>query len=331
MAVARRAAPAPAPVAVASGVNFGDLDFYAGGFTLPKGLYAMEHDVCMHAATKQDGTPLGKARLGVMLTAHPIQEDGSPVLAAEPLQQFLSMGSKADQSFAPDPATGKSLVPIPGAPSTSAPKSTNWALYLKSLYDTGLPKGIFTNDITVLDGVWVRTDLVPEPEDRKNFAKSQTGENADQPEERRGSGQVPVVTEILEGGKPWEGGGGFLAETAPAAAPKAPLARPAAVAPKPAVARPAAAPVAAPAAAADDEAVQIAASNGITEVLTVPANANGVSKLILRTSTFKAVTAAAGAEMAQAVLETYFASDDALNSVLGPLGYSVQGIAVKPV
>jgi hypothetical protein len=39
---------------------------------------------------KQDGTPLGKARLGVMLTAHPIQEDGSPVLAAEPLPGFLS-------------------------------------------------------------------------------------------------------------------------------------------------------------------------------------------------------------------------------------------------
>jgi hypothetical protein len=72
------------------------------------------------------------------------------------------------------------------------------------MYDCGLPEGIFTNDLSVLDGIHVHTQNILEPEDRKGFG-SQTGEVA---EERR-SGLVPVVTEIKEDGKPWEGTGGI--------------------------------------------------------------------------------------------------------------------------
>lgn len=316
-----RRAPATPPPAVET-VNFGSLGFYSGGFTLPKGKYALEFNAIMHAPTKQDGSPAGKPRLGVMVNAHPINADGTPVPNAEPMEQFFSMGSKADQSFAPDPTTGKGFVAVPGGPASAMNNKTNWFLFLKSLYDCSLPEGVLQNDFTVIDGVWVQTDLVPEPEDRKGFAKAATGEAAE--EERKGSGLVPVVVEILEGGKPWEGSGGFIeAVAAPA---KAPIGR---IAPKAAApaARAAAAPAPEPAAATDDD-VMSAAVNGVTVVL--ESEPNGTSKLKLRTGTFKAVSAAAGADVAQAVLDTYFGSDDALNSVLGTLGFVVAGSSVKP-
>lgn len=309
--VRRTAAPTPPAVET---VNFGSLSFYSGGFSLPKGRYAMEHTVMMFQPTKQDGSPVGKPRLGVMLTAHPLEGGG------EPVEQFISMGSKADLSFAPDPATGKGVVPIPGGPASTLPRNTNWNLYLKSMYDCGLEEGVFTNDLAVLDGIWVQTDQVPEPEERKGYAKAATGEAE---EERKGSGLIPVVSEILEGGKPWAGGGGFP-EAVAAAPAKAPIGRIASKVATPKVAAPA------PAAAAEatDDDVASAALSGITTVL--EAEPNGTSKLKLRTGTFKAVTASSGAEAAQAVLDTYFGSDEALNSVLGQLGYAVNGGNVKP-
>jgi hypothetical protein len=84
--------------------------------------------------------------------------------------------------------------------------------------------------------------------------------------------------------------------------------------------------VAAPVAeAAGDEDVLQAAINGISSVLSVPKNANGCTRLLLRTSTFKAVTESAGAEMAQAVIDSFFGADEQLNSVLSQLGYTVSG------
>lgn len=320
MAGPRRMAPPPPPPAV-EGVNFGSLGFYAGGgFSLPKGKYALEFNAIMFAPVNAAGVAQ-KARLGVQLVAYPLE-------GGDPTEQFLSMGSRADQSFAPN-NTGKGLTPIPGGPASTLQRNTNWNLFLKSLYDCGLPEGIFTNDLSVLDGVWVQTDLVPEPEERKGYGQAKTGE-AEAQEERRGSGLIPSVAEILEGGKPWEGGGGF-----PAAVPVAPAAPSRVAAParaaaqtRPAMApRTAAIPVAVEQAGDDD--VMTAAVNGMTTVL--EAEPNGTSKLKLRTGTFKAVGAASGNEMAQAVIDTYFGSDENLNTVLGQLGYGVQGSNIKPV
>lgn len=319
MAPIRRPAVAAAPPPV-EGFNFGDMDLYAGGFTLPEGEYAMEFDVRMHAGTKADGSPSGAARLGVMITAHPLR-------GGEPIPQFMSMGSNAHLSFAPNPVTGKGVVVVPGGAGANPNNKTNWFLFLKSLYDCGLPKGIFTNDLTTIDGVWVRTQNIPEPEERKGFGASKTGEA--QQEERK-AGLVPLVSEILDGGKPWEGSGGF--DFTPAAAAPVAVARPAfaarAAAPVAAARRPAA--VAAPVAevAADDADVFTAAINGATEVLTK--NPAGVTKLLMRTGTFKAVNEKQGAEMAQAVIDSYFGSDDALNTVLGQLGFAVVGTSIKP-
>lgn len=306
---------------VASGVNFGDLGFYSGSFTLPKGMYALEFHTKLHQPTKQDGSNVGNPRLGVMVNAHPINESGEST--GDMMEQFFSMGSKAHLSFAPD-AQGKGLVPVPGAPAGTAPRNTNWNFFLKSLYDAGLPKGIFENDITTIDGIWVQTDQVPEPEERKGYAsQAATGEAAAEQGERRGSGMIPVVTEIVEGGKPWEGGGGLpTAEAAPVAkaAPKA-AAKPVA---KPAVK---VSPAPEPEPAGADEDTATAAVNAVTSVL--EANPDGLPKLKFRTETFKAATKAVGGEVAQAILDTFFGNDESLNSILGQLGYEVKGAHIK--
>lgn len=299
--VTRKAAPIP------EGVNFGDLGFYSAGFLLPEGDYAIEHEVKVHAYTKGDGTR-GQEMLGVMLTCHPLT-------GGEAHEQFLSMGKKAILSFAPDAETGKKLVGIPNAPTTSLAGQTNWNLYLKSLYDSGLPPGTFTNDLSVLDGIWVHTQNVPEPESRKSLGAA-TGEVGQQ---QRGPQFIPIVTEIKEDGKPWENSGGIpeAAEEAPAApAPKAK-----AVA-KPAVKMPAkkvAAPVVEE--SGDEELMAFAVEHATT---LLEKNPNGMLKLGFRTGLFGAMKKADDA-MAQSAIDTFFADDDALNSVIGQLGYVVAG------
>lgn len=313
--------PAPAPTV---GVAFGALSFYAGGSRmLPRGLYAMEHDIHMFTPTKADGTPSGKASfLAVQLTAHPIDEEGNST--GEAIVQQLSMGSKASLSFAPHPETGKGLVLVPGGPSSTLPTNTNWQLYLKSLYDAGLPEEVLSDDFSVIDGIWVRTDNVPEPEERKGYGTAAATGEASQ-EQNQGPKLVPTVIEILENGKPWEGTGGIPDAEAPKAAP-APAKKTAPAKPAPAAKKVAPAPAPAPEA---DEDEQTAASNAITSVL--EKNPNGCTKIALRTGTFKALQASHDAETTKAIMDSVFANDDSLNAVLADLGYQVAGIQVKPV
>lgn len=300
MALPKKTAP-PAT----SGVDFGSLDsaLYSGGFQLPPGKYAMEHNIILHAPTSKTGERYAE-RLGVMLTAYPLSGGG------EPFEQFLSMGTKANLSFLPN-ATGKGLEPVPGGPG-NMPKYTNWDTYRESLYNAGLPVGIFSNDISVLDGVRVVTDLVPEPEGRKGFA-----DQSEVKEERRGSGKSVVVIEILDDGKPWEGTGGLPTETAPkpAASVTRMPARTAPVAAKPAAAQ--------AAAELDEETIKTAAINGITAVLEKPQYAKGVGKLILKTQAFKAIKESEGDNVAQVVQTMIFSSDDDLGALLGEMGYTL--------
>lgn len=299
------------------GPNFGDLNFYSGGRMMPEGNYAIEFTIGMHAGTKSDGTPAGPERLGVFLNATPITESGEA--NGDPLDppHFISMGSKAHESWAPDPDTSKSLVAVPGGPGAGLSNKTNWFLFLKSIYDCGMPQGTLQNDLSAIDGIWVHVANVPEPEDRKNF-RAQTGEAGG--EERRGGGMVPVVTEILEGGKPWDGSGGMPSEGAkkPAAKGKA---------------APAAAPKtngkakAAPPAAADDS-VREAASESITSILAE--NESGMKRTKLRMEVFKAVKKAHGDEMVQKVMDEVVGNDDALSGVLEELGFTLSGQDIKP-
>jgi hypothetical protein len=305
MAAPARAKPAAAPVA---SFNFGDLGAYSSGGVLPEGDYVWKSlDVQMFQGQKQDGTNAGPARLGVIITMAHVGNGG------EEVTQFYSFGSKAHESWQPNPETGKGIVAVPGGPGTPPNASTNWAVLVKSLFDSGLPQGILQDDLSVLEGIWVHMANVPEPSERKGFV-SKTGEAAVEDRPRT----IAVVTEIKDDGKPWEGTGG-VPETAPApkgrAAAPAPTQRPATTT------RAAAAPAPASSGMTDD--VESAAITGVSDVL--GRSPHGCTKLLLRTSTFKAVSAAHSQAVASKVIDTYFGSDATLNDLLAGLGYKVQG------
>ena len=298
------------------GVNFGDLDMYVAGGGLPEDDYLMrELNVEMYQATTQAGVVRGPSRLGVMITFQSLTDP-----EADERKQFYSMGSNASKSFAPNPDTGKGVVPIPGGPGSTLNITTNWALFLKSLLDCGMPKGIFTDDCSVLEGAWVHISNVPEPEERKGFVRgAATGEAG--VDEVKTPGTIAVVTEIKEGGYPWEGGGGEPEEAAAAPARVAKGKAP----PK------AKAGKAAPRATeeSEEEAIKAAALNGIATVL--EKHPGGCPKLIFRTQTFKVIGDSEGAEMAQAVVETYFQSDESLGGLIAEVGYTLDGGKVVPV
>jgi hypothetical protein len=263
----------------------------------------------MYQGTKKDGSPAGPERLGVMITLHPLG-------GGEHIEQFYSFGSNAAQSWAPNDS-GKGIVAVPGGPGTAPNASTNWAVFLKSLYDSGLPQGVFDDDFSVLDGIHVHMANVPEPQERKGFA-TKTGEAAVEDKART----IAVVTEIKDDGKPWEGTGG-LDVSAPA--PKGGRATPSksAVAAVPAAASRRVAP--APTVEKQEDGLYDIAANAVTEVLSLPAHANGCKRLQLRTGTFKAVSTATDAATATKVINEYFSNDEALNELLAPLGYKVKG------
>lgn len=326
-----------APVQDAEAVNFGDLEFYVsggGGLNLPPGLYAMEHEVLMFLPRKKDNTPSGTpAFLAAKLIAHPINEDGTPVEEGEVHETILSMGSKAHESFQPG-ADGKSLRRVPNPKFPNALADTNWQLYLKSLYDCGLPRGIFSNDFTVLDGIWVRTDLQAAPAKRKEYQGRGTGaaaaQNQQGQEKKQYDDKVVVVVDILDGGKPWEGGGGIPEADAKPTAKKS--AGPAGKS-KATAAAPAGKKTGKPAVAAeeegDDEAVKTAAMDAIGTVLSKKANKGGMKKAKLRMEVFGAI-GEEDEDMAQAVADTIFADEDQLSGVLEELGFELRGPEVVP-
>jgi hypothetical protein len=311
MAIPRRGA---APAAPLQAVDFGSKESYSsGGFLLPKGDWiAADHQVVLQAPIKKDGTRM-EDWLGVMVTFLPL--DGDESLKQE---QFFSLGQKAKLTWAPHPEHGKGLMLIPGGPAAQLNDQTNWAIYLQSLKDCGLPEGIFTNDLTVLDGMWVRIGHQPEPESRKSLAgTASTGEAAPAPRQPK---SMCVAIAILDGGAPWEGGGG-IPEVKAAAKPNG---RPA-VAAKPA-ARPAAAKPAAP--AKPEPAEGELDNRAIIEQLftdALEANPDGMPKLGLKSFTFKALDKAYGKETAQSLVDEFFDSQDTLNGVLGSLGYEAKG------
>lgn len=308
MALPKKPAAAPAP----AGVNFGSADMYVAGGGLPEGDYVWT-DLNVQIF-EGFGAVKGKPRLGVMITMQSLND-----LTADPRQQFYSMGGSADKSFAPNPVTGKGLVAVPGGPGLTLNNQTNWAILRQSLMDSGLPEGVFTDDVSVLEGIWVHMHNQPAPEERKGFGNKM----AEVQDDRKGPDNIAVVSEIKEDGKPWDGTGG-LPEAAPAVTKVAPKAAgPVKVAPK-------AAAKAAPVAAPVDEDVQSVAIAGVTSVLEKAENANGCPKVRLRTGTFAAIKASHGDDMAQAVAEEYFATDDSLNALLGQLGYVVKGLQVVP-
>lgn len=332
MPVRRAAPPAAAAPVEYELFDAGDLSAYAAGKSIPEGDYAMEFVVMNYQATNQAGATFGKPRTGVMLYAHPLA-------GGDPIEQFVSMGTNTRESWAPHPEHGKSLVKIPvnaggkGVPPTN---KSNWHILLETMYQCGLPAGFFKNDFSVLDGIWAHVKPMPEPEERKNFRKNAATGEEQAEEEVKGSGMVPHVTAILPGGRVWvEGEGGFEFQTAPATSAKrtAPVAAPAPAAP---AARPApprravgAAPVAPPpqppAAEGDGEELIDIAQAAIGDVLVDPTNANGIKRLKLRLAAHSAIKAKYDDQTATDVVNQFLNSEDGWASVLGPIGYRING------
>lgn len=322
----RRAPAAAAAKPVGGTVNFGDDSFYLGGLGLPEGDYAMTFHTQMFQPTKQNGQPVGTAFLAVMATAYPLG-------GGEPSEHPLGCGRKAHLSFVPS-EDGKGFDAVPGGTGIGMSEMANWGIFRKSLRDTGLPEGILSNDITVLDGIHVHTQNIPEPEERKGFGNTQTGEAAleGQPEQARNR-TCMIVTEIKPDGRPWEGTGGLPQV---GGAPAKPIGKTngrggqATAAPvRRAVAVAAAPPVEEQGEEVSEEDLRNAALNGLGAHLEkTPAR---TTKLALRTGTFAAVSKVQGEDVANAVLETYFVSDAALGTILSELGYQVSGQNVTPL
>lgn len=315
MATLAKKAPAKA-----AGFDFGNLSAYSSGGGLPEGDYAIvEVSVKMYSFTKQDGSKAGEERLGAMFTFRPLA-------GGEDVEQFYSMGSKAHLSWEPN-ESGKGINPVVGGPGTAPNASTNWAAFVKSLFDSGLPVGVLSDDLGVLEGAWVHMQNVAEPEGRKGF-RAASGEAAGQVEDKPRT--IAVVSEIKEDGRPWEDSGGVpevgTAAEAPTTVAKSKVAVKTALKVATKVA-----PAPVEAAEEEDEAdIEVAAINGIAEVL--GNNPNGCAKLILKTSTFKAVTQAFGDDgpaMAQKVINKYFKDDATLNTILEGLSFKVAGPLIK--
>ncbi len=287
-----------------------DPNFYTGGnFGLPEGNYALFFQVQMHDGF---GEKKGPARLGVMI--RPVSID-NPDEEIHP--QFYGFGKKAHESYAPHPDTGKSIVAIPGGPGGGLQKGTNWDFFRQSLVDSGLPKGVGSNNFEELDGIWVHTVRVPEPEERKSF-QSATSEAQQQ---KTGDGKIAVVSEILDGGKPWEGTGGVPKKGKGTVKPKvngAPVAgKPVAVPPPVSKVNP-------------NEAVKDAASNGLAEILGQEGNEAGMLWNKLKTAAFAHITKTYSGDMAQAVTDEFFSNDAGITMILAELGYAKTGLKVTP-
>ena len=304
-----------APAAV--GVNIGSLDFYSGGFGIPAGKFALEFNAVMYQAKNAQGVNQGPPRLGVMVRAHSLTDAAQR--GENAIEQFYSMGGSADKSFAPNPDTGKGFVPVPGGPATSLNHSTNWFMLLKSLYDCGLPQGVFINDLSTIDGVHVATAQVPEPEERKGF---QSATSEAQPLEQRKDRKVSIVVEILDDGKPWEGTGGIPEA---GAAVKVGAKTPAKVPVKPAAAK---APAPAAASTTDEADLLDMAENVATSV--IEASPDKMNKLKLKSGMFSKAKEMYGDDITQEIQSKFCSTDEALQRVLDKLGYKIVGSDVKP-
>lgn len=301
-----------APKKPSSGVDFLALHsaVYSGRFVLPEGQYALFFETTLQQP--KEGSAFTKERLGVKVLAYPLDKPG-----AEPMEQFYSMGSKAHLSFLPSD-DAKGLQPVVGGPGTITNKS-NWFVFFRELYNAGLPEDLATNDLSILDGIWVQTGQIPEPEERSSF-QSDTAEV--QTQTNRTPGKIAVVTEILDGGKPWEGGGGMPEAKGKKAAP----ATKAKVAPKAAVVEDEE--EAEETTEEGDDAVRDAAINAVAEIL--GESPKGVPKLILKTKAARVIQEKNDKATSEAAIKKFFANDAALADFLGQLDYVISGTQVKP-
>jgi hypothetical protein len=291
--------------------NLGNLEDYQQGFTVPEGDYIFK-DINVVMFEGFGEKKFDKATLTIMIDLVPL---GDPT--AEVRQVPYGLGKSADLSWAPNPEDGKSIVPVEGGPGNKLTEGTNWIILLKSLYDAGLPAGVFTDDVTPLIGLHAHMMNVPPPAERTGFGGTSTGESAGAPKKPR---DILIVSEIKDDGKPWEGTGG-IPEDKPK---KGVVGKPAPKSVKPAAKKE---PEPEPE-GGDDEAIMTAAVNAVAAIL--EKNPKGLPKLALKTQVFSHVKKSEGDDMAQAV-QGIMQDDDSLTAILEQFQYVVKGVQVVAI
>lgn len=310
-------APKKQAASSGGGFNFGNLAGYSAGGGLPEGDYCLNNvAIKMYQSIDAQGVKKGEARLSVMITFIPLAGE------ADEVEKAYSLGSKAHLSWVPNSA-GTGIEPVVGGPGTPPNNGTNWALFVKSLLDSGMPEDVLKNDVSVLNGTHVHMQNVPEPEERRGFAQATTGEAGMDNRPKT----VAIVSEIKDNGKPWEGSGG-VPEGKGGAQSAATSSQTKAGGSHATSKAAAAKPVTDSSHSNGDDASE-SAQAAITEVL--EKKPEGMNKLMLKTSTFKVVNENFGQEMAQRVTNEVFGNEKVLGAVLGAIGYRIDGANVKPV
>lgn len=297
------------------GIPFLDMSTYAEGgqsFDFPEGDYAFQLRVDNEKFA--DGT----VPIGCRLT-------GLPLRGGEAVEKFISFGKDMERSWIPTP-DGMSIAENPEFPEdeTRKPfsKKGNWAIFLKSIRDCD-PAVPLNDSFEPIDGFWGHLQNIPEPTERAAYGQG-TAEQSEKPKYPR---KVPVITAILEGGKPWEGGGGFDLEAAPAKKVTPPVAKKPGIGTKKAVA-----PVE-PEEEAEEETTDeneeldaaTVADSAIAVILAK--NKAGMSSAMLQTNVFSAVKKEHGDAMAQGVMKVM--KGDGYEALLGMHQFALVGNMIK--
>ncbi len=298
-----------------AGVPFLDMSTYAEGgqsFDIPEGNYAIQYRVVNAKYT--DGT----TPIGTEITAFPLG-------GGDPVVKFITYGKGMEESWMPS-GDGMSVLETEQEEDfvrKPFSKKGNWAVHLKSLYDAVPDIPNLSDSFEPIDGIWATIQNIPEPEERSTFGQS----TAEETEKRKKfPNKIPVITAILDGGKPWEGGGGFDFEAKPT--------KTVAKKPAPPAVKPKAKPTPEPEEEAEEEQDENEASDATTVADSAVAaflakNKAGSSSAMLQTSVFSAVKKEHGAEMAQAVMGIL--KGDSYEALLGGHSFELKGVMVKPV
>jgi hypothetical protein len=204
---------AGAAAAEEPGFNLGDSEVYVGSGGIPEGDYILKDFKVEYnqGINRETGQAKGPQRIGVNLTVVPLHDPNNP---DEEKTSFYGFGKSAMKNFAPHPTNQYKVVQTPSATGGTIHPSCKWGMFYKSLMDSGLPKGVFVNDLSVLKGTWVHMQPTEAKDWKTIRAQVATTGEADEDEGGGGNDFVTVVSEIKQGGMPWEGGGGIPEEGA---------------------------------------------------------------------------------------------------------------------
>lgn len=302
-----------------AGVPFLDMSTYSeggGSFDIPEGDYAVQFRVTNEKFAD------GSMPVGAMLTCYPLR-------GGDPIAKFIKFGTGMENSWMPS-EDGMSVIENPDLPEDQTRKAfskkSNWGIFLKSLYDAAPDVPSLSDSFEPIDGLWVTIQNVPEPAERASFGQS-TAEEAEK--KKKFPNKIPVITAIVDGGKPWEGGGGFdFAAEKPKAPVKTVKAQMAAVVAKAKlkVVEPEPDEEAEPEADENEEAdASTVASSAVAAFLAK--NKAGASSAMLQTQVFSTVKKEHGPEMAQAVMAAL--KGDEYEAILGMQGYKLVGTQIK--